>query len=86
VNLPDGGGSQRHWVEIREHGIDGPAELGLDDGGNDLRLQRRSGILELRQLDLVGRWQEVCPGRENLPELDEGRAELFKGLPDVLRA
>src|SRR5439155_14880610 len=48
--------------------------------------ERRDVVLELAQLeDDVGR-NDVGAGREQLPELDEGRAELVEHLPQVLAA
>src|SRR5205807_8784366 len=65
--------------------IVGATEVLRADPGDDLRLQRSRGVVQLGQLRLVGRREEVGPRREDLTELDEGRTELREGAPDVLR-
>src|SRR6266480_3604712 len=85
VYLSDGGRGQWHGFEGREYLVDRPPELALDDRGHRFRLQRRGSILKLRQLDLVGRWQQIGAGREDLSELDKGRSQLFQRAADVLR-
>src|SRR5439155_11237445 len=66
------------------HGTDGPAELRLDEGTNQVGLQRRSRILQFCQLELVGRRQQIGARREDLTELDERRTKLFQRASDVL--
>src|SRR2546421_408578 len=86
VDLADRGRRQWNVAEAGEYGVNRPAELRRDDVRHDLRLQRASGILQLGELRLIRRREEVGPRREDLAELDEGRTELFEGTPDVLGA
>src|SRR5439155_25242356 len=85
VHLADGGRRQWDLIEIAEDGADGTTELRLDDGTNEVGLQRRSRILKFRQLELIDGRQQIGTRREDLTELDEGRAKLFQRSSDVLR-
>jgi thiamine kinase-like enzyme len=85
VHLPDRCSRDRCTIELTKGDLDRTAELLLDDRDHDLRIERWRGILELGELDLIGRRQQVGASRKDLPQLDEGGAKLFKGSPEMLR-
>ena len=59
VHLADGRRRQWDLVEIAEDGADRPTELRLNDGTNQVGLQRRSRILQFCQLELVDGRQQI---------------------------
>jgi hypothetical protein len=86
VHLSDRRRRDRLLAELEEQLLDRQAEL-LGDDSLDVRERERPDIvLELAELgDDVGR-DDVRARRQQLPELDEGRAELVEHLPQVLTA
>src|SRR5947209_11044163 len=85
MHLADRRGCQRRAVEQPEDGFHGPPQLRFDDRDHHLGLQGRRRILELGELDLVRGRQQVGSRREDLPQLDEGRAELLERCANMLR-
>ncbi len=86
VHLPDRRGSHRLLVEIEEQPRDRVAELLLD---HPLRLRERERahvVLKRTQLRDDVRRNDVGPRRQQLPELDERRAELLEHLAQMLPA
>ena len=86
VHLADRRGGERLLVELEEEPLDRLAELLLHDA---LDVGVREGtdvVLEPAQLDDDVRRHGVGPRREQLAELDEGRAELVQHLAQVLAA
>src|SRR5215467_1473822 len=61
-------------VDLRELFAEGSFDLRDRDFGRE----RRHLVLELRKLVGDVRWQKIPAGREQLPELDEDRAEPFE--------
>src|SRR5207253_1896705 len=86
MHLSDRGRRDRLLVELREELRDREAEI-LFDHLLDVRDRKRADVvLQPSQLgDDVGR-QDVGPRREQLAELDEGRAELVEHLAEMLTA
>lgn len=69
----EGGEQSRQWLpELRRN-----HRLDLVGG------HRWGLVLQLRQLRLVVRGEEIGPCRDDLPELDEGRAQLREGHANV---
>ena len=86
VYLPDRPRSERLGLDRLEHVLPGHAQLLLHHRDHVLLGHGRDLVLERRQLvDELGR-QQVGPRGEDLPELGEGRAELFERLPEVAGA
>ena len=80
VHLSDRGGRDRRLVEREERALDREPELGVDHLLDRRERNRRDVVLELAELrDDVER-DDVRPGREQLAELDERRAELVEHL------
>ena len=72
--------------KLREQLGDRPAERCLDAGLRILAGEGRHAVLQLREfVGDVGR-QQVAPRREDLPELDEDRAEFLEREPQALAA
>ena len=73
------------WVsKLAKTCLGSGAELLLDQGADGRGGDRRGGVLQLGQLaQVVGR-HDVGPGREQLAQLDEGRAQLLERQPQVL--
>jgi hypothetical protein len=83
VHLADRGGGDRRRVEVGEELLDAQLEVLADDALDVLVRDRPDVVLELLQLGHdVGR-DDVGAGREELAELDEGRAELVEHLAQV---
>src|SRR6266480_1389870 len=83
VYLPDRGRRSRLLVELEEGLLDGYAELLRDHAFDVGERDRPHVVLKLLQLEHdVGR-NDVGTGREQLAELDEGRAELVEHLPQT---
>ena len=83
VHLADRGGGDRGRVEVGEELLDAQLEVLADDALDVLVRDRADVVLELLQLDHdVGR-DDVGARREELAELDEGRAELVEHLAQV---
>ena len=82
VDLGDGGGGEGLAVEPLERGLDGPAELGLDDSSD--RRERLGRHLVAAQLELPDQLLREQPlaGRDDLPELDVRRAQVLGRLAD----
>ena len=86
MNLADRGGGDGLAVELDEQSLEGVTKVFLDDALDVLVRERPHVVLEAAQLgDDVGR-QHVRPHRQELPELDERRAELVEHFPQVLAA
>ena len=86
VDLADRGRGQRLAVEFEEETLDRLAELLADDALDLFVRERAHVVLEPAQLGDDVRRQHVGPHREELAELDEGRAELVEELAEVLAA
>jgi len=84
VNLADGGAGKRAFFHGPEHLVMGKAEFRGDNGFDLFKLKGGHMILEFCQfLEKIHR-DQVRPGRQNLPHLDKGGAQLFQGHPDPL--
>ena len=80
MDLADRGRGDRSRVELGEELLDAQLELLADNALDVVVRDRADVVLELLQLDHdVGR-DDVGAGREELAELDEGRAELVEHL------
>ena len=86
MDLADRGSGERLAVELDEEALDRLAELLVDDALDLLVRERAHVVLEPAQLGDDVRRQHVGPHREELAELDEGRAELVEELAEVLAA
>ena len=86
VDLADRGRGHRLAVELEEETLDRLAELLADDALDLLVGERAHVVLKPAQLGDDVRRQHVGPHREELAELDEGRAELVEELAQVLPA
>ena len=86
MDLADRGGGDRLAVELEEEALDRLAELLLDHALDVLVRERAHVVLEPAELGDDVRRQDVRPHREELAELDEGRAELVEELAEVLAA
>ena len=71
-------------VELEEETLDRQAELLLDDTFDVLVRERAHVVLEASELRDDVRRQDVRPHREQLAELDEGRAQLVEELAEAL--
>ncbi len=80
MHLADGRGRDRRLVELEEELVDREPELLFDDLLRLLEGERRDLVLERLQLEDDVRRDDVRPRREELAELDEGRAELVEHL------
>ena len=86
VHLPDRGGGDGGRLELREELLDRKPEVLADHPLDVLVRERPHVVLQGLQLEHdVGR-DDVGPRREQLAELDEGRAELVQHLAEVLAA
>ena len=86
MDLADRRGGDRPLRELGEELLDRQAELGQDDLLDLVVRHRRDVVLQLPQLDDDVRRHDVRPGREQLAELHECRAELVEHLAQVLSA
>ena len=86
MHLADRRGGDRALRELDEELLDRQAKLELDDLFDLLERKRRDVVLELAKLEDDVRRHDVRPSREQLSELDEGRAELVEHLAEVLPA
>ena len=86
MHLADRGGRERLAVELEEESLDREAEVFEDDALDLLVRERAHVVLEAAELADDVRRQDVGPHREQLAELDEGRAELVEELAKVLAA
>jgi hypothetical protein len=78
VHLGDAGRGQRRGVEGRRRPRHGAAERLLDQRARHVAVERRHAVLQQGQLlGDVGRHQ-VAAGRQDLPELDEDRAQFLQ--------
>ena len=84
VRLTDRRCGQRDDLEARERGLGVVTELVGDELADRVAGHGRRGVLQLGQLDLVLGTEQVRARREDLPELDERRAELLERQPYVL--
>ena len=83
VDLANRGRGKGLVVEAGEDFIDFVTGLGLEgrlDAGKGVGFNL---VLELTEGLDVGRRDQVRPGRQDLPHLDEGRAELLEGGDDL---
>ena len=83
VHLADRRGCDRRLAELDERLLERQAELALDDLAHLRERERAHVVLEPAQLGDDVRRDDVGPGREQLAELDERRAELVEHLPQV---
>ena len=83
MDLPDRRRGDRHPIEVDERALERKAELGLDDLFDLFERERPHVVLERAKLRDDVRRDDVGPGREQLPELHEGRAELLEHLAEV---
>ena len=72
VRLADGGARQGLGVEGRETCIGTTLKLASDNVLDDLRGNTQSSVLELGELDLVVRPEQVGTRRDELAKLDVG--------------
>ena len=72
VHLPDRRGGHRLRIEHREDGLDGRTQFGGENIANDGCGFRGCGVLQLRQLDLIGGSEQVGSCRKDLADLDRG--------------
>ena len=86
VHLADRRGGQRLAVELEEEALDREAEVFEDDALDLFVRERAHVVLEAAQLGDDVRRQDVWTHREQLAELDEGRAELVEELAEMLAA
>ena len=86
MHLADRCGRQRLLVELEEEPLDRLAELLADHPLDIGERERADVVLEPAQLGDDVRRDDVGPGREQLAELDEGRAELVEHLPQMTAA
>ena len=79
VGLPDRRRTQRQFVERGEQVRQRRTQLGLD--GPPDAVERLGGHPRAKRRQLAGEvgGHQVRPGRQDLPELDEGGAELLEG-------
>ena len=75
MDLRDGRRGDRLGVELREEGVERPAELGLDRAADLVETERRHLVAQPRELVDERAGQEVAARRRDLPDLDERRAE-----------
>src|SRR5207247_10735455 len=86
MNLADRRSRERLLVELEEGLLEREPELLLNHVANLRERERPDVVLEPPQLgDDVGR-HHVGAGREQLPELDEGGAELIEQLAPAAAA
>jgi hypothetical protein len=83
VHLADRGSRDRDRVEVGEELLDAQLELLADDALDVLVRDRADVVLELLELDHDVGWDDVGARRQELAELDEGRAELVEHLAQV---
>src|SRR5262249_57528777 len=83
VDLANRGGSRRLLVELEERLFDRQAELLLNHPADVFEGNRADIVLQPLELDEDVRRDDVRPGREELAELDEGRAKLVQHLPQT---
>ena len=86
VHLADRGRGDRGRIEVQEEPLERVAQIVLDHPLGLLERERAHVVLERSQLDDDVRRDDVGPRREQLPELDEGRAELVEQLAQMLAA
>jgi len=84
MDLADGGSCEGTIIEGGEELGGRLAEGSFDHSPNLGGGHRRGGVLELGELGLVGRSNQVGTGGENLAELDEGGSQLLESFPDLL--
>ena len=80
MDLADRGGGHRRRVELDEEALDRLAELFLDHALDVLVRERAHVVLQAAELGDDVRRQDVRTHREQLAELDEGRAQLVEEL------
>ena len=85
VHLRDRRAGQRLLVESREDLLERLAESGGRLLADDLDRHLGDVVLKLLKLGNGLRRQQIGAGREDLPELDEGRTELLDRHPQALR-
>ena len=85
MDLGDRPGRERCGIDVLEDVLPRHAELLLHHLDDLLLAERWDIVLELRQLDDELRRDQVGTGREDLPELAEGRAQLLERLTQPLR-
>jgi hypothetical protein len=83
VDLADRRGGDRDRVELGEKAFDRLAELLLDHALDVLVREGADVVLQAAELGDDVRREDVGAHREELPELDEGRAQLVEELAEV---
>ena len=74
MHLSQAGGTQ--WPGLDPHDLAAARpQLRFQQSLRLRKRKRRHPILQLRQLLHPGGWQQIRPGREQLPQLDEGRTQ-----------
>ncbi len=86
MHLADRRCGDRLVVELEEEALDRLTELLQDDALDLLVRERAHVVLEAAELRDDVRREHVGAHREQLAELDEGRAELVEELAEVLAA
>ena len=81
--LTDRGRRNRDRVERREQRLQRRIEFALDHRAVLFEREWRDRVLKQAQLGRDIRGNKVGPRRQQLPELDEGRAELVEQLAQV---
>jgi hypothetical protein len=84
VDLPQGGRGHGRGVEVRKGLGDAHAQLGGDDLLDLAVGERLDAVLEPGEGVQIGPGQEVGAGREELPELDEGRPQRLQVAGQLL--
>ena len=84
MHLADGGRGDGALVELQEKPLDRVAEVFLEHALDLLERDRANVVLQRSQLGDDVRRHDVGARREQLAELDEGRAELVEHLAQVL--
>ena len=83
MHLADRGGRERSEVELEEGPVHPQVELGLDHLRTCSNGHGDGVVLQPAQLGDDVRRDDVRAGREQLPELDERRAELVEHLAEA---
>jgi hypothetical protein len=76
MDLGDRGGGHRLVVEAFEQFLDRAAELFLDDPARLAAGKGRQAVLKLRQIGGDRFPDQIGPGRQDLPQLDEAGSQF----------
>ena len=86
MNLPDGGRRQRLGFDLGEDLLGRAAQLAGQLEPDLIPGHWRNPLLELGKFHRPVGGHQVGPGGEHLPQLDEGRAEVFQRQTQVIGA